>query len=93
MDLVVRVFGNDPKVLRQKADEVQKLLADTDGVVNPRVESQREEPTLEVKVDLAAAQRNQMKPGDVRRAASAVLSGIAVEYVYTPDDNLVEGEL
>jgi Cu/Ag efflux pump CusA len=37
-----------------------------------------EEPTLEVQVDLAKAQRHAIKPGDVRRAATTLLSGIQV---------------
>jgi Cu/Ag efflux pump CusA len=37
-----------------------------------------EEPTLEIEVDLAKAQRYGIKPGDVRRAAATMLSGIQV---------------
>src|SRR5262249_40025976 len=36
------------------------------------------EPTLDVKVDLPAAQAAGVKPGDVRRAAAALVSGITV---------------
>jgi Cu/Ag efflux pump CusA len=37
-----------------------------------------EEPTLEIEVDLASAQNYGVKPGDVRRAAATLLSGIQV---------------
>src|SRR5439155_20882847 len=37
-----------------------------------------EEPTLEVEVDLAAAQKHGINPGTVRRAASTLLNGIQV---------------
>jgi CzcA family heavy metal efflux pump len=77
-DILVRVFGEDLDVLRGKADEVRQLLSKTDGVVDPEVKLQAEEPTLEVQVDLAAAERYGIKPGEVRRAAAALLSGIEV---------------
>jgi Cu/Ag efflux pump CusA len=37
-----------------------------------------EEPTLEIEVDLASAQTHGIKPGDVRRAAATLLSGLQV---------------
>jgi Cu/Ag efflux pump CusA len=42
------------------------------------VEAPIEEPTLEIQVDLAAAQRFGIKPGDVRRSAATLLSGLLV---------------
>jgi CzcA family heavy metal efflux pump len=76
--LVVRVYGQDLDVLRTKAEEVRKLLAGVDGTTNHQVERLVEEPTLEIEVDLAKAQEIGIKPGDVRRAAATMLSGIQV---------------
>jgi Cu/Ag efflux pump CusA len=42
------------------------------------VEVPIEEPTLEIEVDLAAAQTHGIKPGDVRRQAAILLSGLQV---------------
>src|SRR6266536_2015416 len=36
------------------------------------------EPTVEIQVDLTAAERHRIKPGDVRRAAATLLSGVTV---------------
>jgi CzcA family heavy metal efflux pump len=77
-DLVVRVYGEDLQVLRAQAREVNEILADTEGVGNPRVKLSAEEPTLEVEIDLAAAERYGIKPGEVRRAAATLLAGIQV---------------
>jgi Cu/Ag efflux pump CusA len=77
-DLAVRIYGQDLEVLRGKAEEVRRLVAGIDGVADPRVEQMVEEPTLEIEVDLAKAQRYGLKPGDVRRAAATLLSGIQV---------------
>ena len=76
--LVVRVYGQDLEVLRSKAEEVRKLLAGIDGVADQQVERMVEEPTLEIEVDLTKAQQVGIKPGDVRRAAATMLSGIQV---------------
>lgn len=78
----VRVFGLDPTILRQKAAEVQQILEHTAGVVNPHVDLPAEQPIAEVKVNLAAAQKAGVVPGDVRRAAAALLQGIEVGNLY-----------
>ena len=49
-----------------------------DGVRDPRVELPADEPTLEVKVDLAAARGHGILPGDVRRAVATIVSGLEV---------------
>jgi CzcA family heavy metal efflux pump len=77
-DLVVRLYGQDLSVLRTKADEVQRAIRGIGGVVDPRVDQDIQEPTVQVKVNLAAAQRYGIKPGDVRRAAATLLSGVGV---------------
>lgn len=77
-DITVRLFGQDIELLRTKADEVRAMLAGVDGVVNAHVELQIQEPTLVLEVNLAAAERFQIKPGDVRRAAATMLSGTEV---------------
>jgi Cu/Ag efflux pump CusA len=76
--LVVRVYGEDPAVLRQQAARMQRMLSQVDGVVAPRVELPIQEPTVAVEVNLDAAQRLGVKPGDVRRKAATLLSGIEV---------------
>ncbi|MEA2594931.1 MAG: hypothetical protein QOF01_1400 [Thermomicrobiales bacterium] len=72
--LVVRIYGPDLPVLREKAEEVRLLMAGIDGVVDEHVELQVEEPQLEIEVDLIAAQQYGLKPGDVRRAVAALVA-------------------
>jgi Cu/Ag efflux pump CusA len=76
--LTVRIFGEDHEVLREQAEKLREGLERIDGVVNPHVLLPLEEPAVEIEVDLASAQRFGVKPGDVRRAAAALLSGIQV---------------
>ncbi|SEC09268.1 heavy metal efflux pump, CzcA family [Streptomyces sp. TLI_105] len=80
--VVVRVYGNDLGVLRRQAEQVSKALSQVPGVVRPQIPDVVEEPTLEVKVDLAAAQSHGIKPGDVRRAAATYFSGLPVGSLY-----------
>jgi Cu/Ag efflux pump CusA len=81
-DLVVRVYGHDLTVLASKADQIRRLLADVSGVQRPTVAIQAEEPTLQVQVNLAAAERYGITPGDVRRASATFFAGLPVGSVY-----------
>ena len=47
-----------------------------EGIVDLVVEPQVEKPYIEIEVDLAKAEKHGIKPGDVRRAASTLLTGI-----------------
>ena len=76
--VVVRLYGQDFDVLQREGDEIRSLLTRVDGIVEPQVVVPPREPTVEIEVDLASAQRYGIRPGDVRRAASAMISGITV---------------
>jgi CzcA family heavy metal efflux pump len=76
-EVVVRIYGESLEVLRAKAAEVGELVSGIEGVEDPEVEFEADEPTVEVEVDLARAQAAGVKPGDVRRAAATLLSGVA----------------
>ncbi|MCI0694771.1 efflux RND transporter permease subunit [candidate division KSB1 bacterium] len=77
-NLVVRVYGENTDMIRKKAEEVQKMLAKVDGIVDPQVQYPTEMPTLEIEVDIERAKQLGLKPGDVRRAAASLVSGIVV---------------
>jgi Cu/Ag efflux pump CusA len=77
-DVTVRIYGEDIALLRAEADKVQKVLTEINGVSTVRPILPVQEPTLEIKVDLTTAQTHGIKPGDVRRAAATLISGIMV---------------
>ena len=81
-DVLVRIYGEDLSVLGTKANEVRHVISRVDGLVDEHVRLPAKEPTLEIEVNLAAADRYGIKPGDVRRAAATLLSGIAVGSLY-----------
>jgi len=80
--LVVRVYGTDLDVLRQKAEELSRRIAKVPGVVRPSVQSLTYAPTLQVEVNLPAAQRYGLNPGDVRRTATTYFQGLTVGQYY-----------
>ena len=61
--IVVRIFGPDLDVLREKADEVEEKIADIDGVVDAHADLQDDLPHIEVELDLAAARRLRPQAG------------------------------
>jgi Cu/Ag efflux pump CusA len=77
-DLAVRVYGQDLDVLRGLAGRVEGAVAGLRGVARTSVAPQVFEPNVVVEPDLAAAERVGIKPGEVRRSAATLLSGITV---------------
>jgi CzcA family heavy metal efflux pump len=72
--IVVRISGDGLGILRQKAEEVKEIFSGIDGIIEEHVDLQVDIPQLKVEVDLAAASRYGIKPGDVRRAAAAFIA-------------------
>ncbi len=72
--IVVKVFGDDLEVLRDKSLEVLKQVQDVPGVARAFVDRLGELPQIQIKVDRARAARyglNVGDVGDVSRARSA----------------------
>jgi CzcA family heavy metal efflux pump len=80
--IVVRVFGDDLDLLSRKAQEVLDAIDGVDGLVEAKVELHADVPQVQVKVDLAAAQRYGIKPGDARRAAATWIASEEVGDIY-----------
>jgi Cu/Ag efflux pump CusA len=80
--LVVRVYGQDFTTLQATAEDVRQKIQTVSGVLSPTVERQVTEPTIEIQVNLAEAQKVGLRPGDVRRDASTLISGLTVGSLY-----------
>jgi CzcA family heavy metal efflux pump len=80
--VVVRIFGPNREILREKAEEVRNALDGVDGLVDLRAVGQVKEPQIRVKVDLEKAGAANVKPGEVRRASATVFAGLTVGYLY-----------
>ncbi len=80
--IVVRIYGPDLDVLREKAAEVEEMMLEVEGLEEQHAEQLTEVPQITVKVDLAAAESYGLKPGDVRRAASTLIAGEEVGDIF-----------
>ena len=80
--IVVRIFGPDLAVLREKAEEVRTALVDVPGLVNLQKELIVEGPHIQVTVNLEEALRYGLKPGDVRRASASLIAGTEVGDIF-----------
>jgi CzcA family heavy metal efflux pump len=72
--VVVRIFGPDLAVMRKQADEIEDKIAGIDGIVEAHADLQQDLPHIEVELNLAAARRYGLKPGDIRRQSSTLLA-------------------
>lgn len=76
--IVVRIEGTDRRILQQQAERIAKRLSKIDGVTDVQVDKTVEAPEVTIEVNLDAAARFGLKPGDVRRAAATVFAGLEV---------------
>jgi Cu/Ag efflux pump CusA len=74
----VRVYGEDYGVLGRLAGRVAAAMSGVHGLGAPHVQAQRQEPNIEIRVNDAAALRAGVLPGDARRQASTLVSGLTV---------------
>jgi Cu/Ag efflux pump CusA len=75
---VVRVYGQDYGQLRALASHVEARLRDLPGLGRPQLSLPVTEPNIEITVNDAAALRAGVLPGDARRQASTLVSGLTV---------------
>ena len=77
-EIVVRVYGSNPEILADKAEEIRAAIDGVEGLDTPKVQLPAIEPTIEVQPVIAKAEQVGLAPGDVRRAATTLLSGLVV---------------
>jgi CzcA family heavy metal efflux pump len=80
--VIVRVFGPELNVLREKSAEINKIMAGIEGAADHHVDISTDVPQVQVEVDLAKAAQFQLKPGDVRRAAATLLASEEVGDIF-----------
>ena len=80
--VVVRIYGDDITELRKQAEKVKESLNGLDGLKSLAVEFQYPIAQVEVEVNMEAARRYGVKPGDVRRASGILLAGEEAGDIY-----------
>jgi Cu/Ag efflux pump CusA len=81
-DVTVRILGPELTALQSTAAQVATSLSGVADVSGAHVVPISQQPTVQVEVDLAAAQKYGLRPGDVRREATTLASGLTVGNLY-----------
>jgi CzcA family heavy metal efflux pump len=76
--LTLRVYGATDQNLKNAAEGIKTAVQQISGVVSANIKLPVQQPSLEIEVNLAQAQKYGLKPGDVRRAAAIMFSGLQV---------------
>jgi len=80
--VTVRLYGADYGELARLGRQVEAAMTQIGGLGPPQMQLPAGQPTLSIAVNLAAATRNGVKPGDIRREAATLLSGLTVGNVF-----------
>ena len=86
--IVVRVFGPELGILREKAQEIGRLLADVEGVADLKVEPQVLVPQIELRLRADDAARLGVRAKDVRSAVTTLVSGTRVGEVFDAQESV-----
>lgn len=76
--VVVRVYGQGMDELQASATRVQEAMEGIDGITGTQIVLPEQKAQIEVEVDLAKAQGYGLKPGEVRRTAATLVTGLEV---------------
>ena len=81
-EVTVRVFAKDDTSLRTASRSVLHAVSGIAGVSAAAAEPVQVQPAAEVAVNLPAAQKYGLGPGDVRRTVTTMMSGLLVGNLY-----------
>ncbi len=82
---LVKIFGPDLHVLREKAQEIKAQLATVRGVEDIGIFVSWGQPNLMIKVDRSRSARYGLAPGDVNAVVQAAIGGQAVTEIFEGD--------
>jgi Cu/Ag efflux pump CusA len=80
--IIVRVYGPDILVLREKAKDVEAALDGIPGLIDLHIGQQVSVPQIQVRLDMEKAKTHGLKPGDLRPTVAAFMSGIEVTDIH-----------
>lgn len=79
--IAIKLFGDDLRVLREKAGEIRNVITDIPGMVDVQVERMTLIPQVHVRVNRERAALHGLRPGEVARYAELALRGKTVTRV------------
>ncbi len=79
--IAIKIFGPDLQTLREKSIELRDAIADTEGIVDLRVEQQGLIPQVKIRVLRDEAAKYNLNPGEVTSLLEAAFNGETVAQV------------
>lgn len=79
--VAIKLFGPDLNQLRQKAEQIHRVMLDVDGVTDLQVEQQVQVEQLQIKVDRLAAARYGLSVKDVNHFVESAFKGEVVSQI------------
>jgi CzcA family heavy metal efflux pump len=80
--IVVRVFGPNLEEIRDTSEKVAERIGKIDGVIDAHPSFSEDLPQIDIELNLGAARKYGLKPGDVRRQSSALLASEEVSDLF-----------
>ena len=79
--VAIKIYGDDLNVLRQKGQEVLKVMQTVKGVEDLMLEQQFNVPQVTIKIDREKASRYGLKVGELAETIETALNGVTVSQV------------
>ncbi len=79
--IAIKLFGNDLDVLREKAEEIRRVVSEIPGVVDLYVEQQVLVPQTRIEIDRMKVQKYGLRVGEIAEVLETVLNGKVVGQV------------
>ncbi len=83
--IAIKLFGDDMEVLREKADEIARVVSKVRGVADLRVEQTAGQPYLTVDIDRRKIARYGINVADVQEIVETAIGGKAATEVFEGD--------
>jgi CzcA family heavy metal efflux pump len=82
-EIVIKLFGEDLKILRSEAEEIRNVLSSVEGASDVQIERQDAIPQLRVEIDHRAISQYGLRSGEVTEALSSALQGRNTTQLFT----------
>lgn len=80
-DIAIKIFGEEMSILKEKAEEIRRIIAGVPGVVEPKVEQVIGLPVMQIKIDRESISRHGINISDVQKVIETAIGGKIVTQV------------
>ncbi len=80
-DIAIKIFGDEISILKEKAEEIKRIITGIPGVVEPKVEHIVGLPVMQIKIDRESISRHGINISDVQDVIETAIGGKIVTQV------------